>query len=379
MPPRRKQVTYSQRPNHAARIAHARGEREFRTYDTSYIRPKHSRVPIVIAAVLAVLVIGGLIWGSLTLMKGCSEQPSLLAQGQTVQIEVAEGSGAQAIGRQLEQAGLIGSSSEFVSRVNELGVDSQLKPGVYEFTGGMSIDEVIRSLQAGPLASGISLTIPEGSTLAQTAQLVNEVTEGRVTADAFTAAAADASVYVADFPFLADAGQASLEGFLFPKTYPIADDATADAIIRLMLGQYQTETAGLDYSYAASQGLSSYDVLKLASIVEKESNAEHRATVASVFYNRLALGMRLQSDATTAYEVGRDPSAEDIATAGPYNTYTNDGLPPTPINSPGIECLKAVCAPGQTNYYYFYFETDDSGTLQYSFSETYEEHRATYE
>lgn len=378
MPPRRKQVTYSQRPNHAARIAHARGEREFRTYDTSYIRPKHSKVPIVIAAVLVVLVIGGLIWGSVTLIKGCS-QPSLLAQGETVQIEVAEGSGAQAIGRQLQQAGLIGSSSEFVARVNELDVNSQLKSGIYEFTGGMSIDEIIRALQAGPTENGVSLTIPEGSTLAQTAQLVSEATEGRVTVDDFTAAAADASVYAADFPFLADAGQASLEGFLFPKTYPVADDTTADTLIRLMLEQYQTETAELDYSYAASQGLSSYDVLKLASIVEKESDAEHRATVASVFYNRLASGMRLQSDATTAYEVGHDPTAEDIATAGPYNTYTNDGLPPTPINSPGIECLKAVCAPEQTNYYYFYFESDDSGTLQYYFSETYEEHRATYE
>ena len=117
----------------------------------------------------------------------------------------------------------------------------------------------------------------------------------------------------------------------------------------------------------------------MASIVEKESDVEHRADVASVFYNRLLYGMRLQSDATVAYFVGHDPTPEDVNTWNEYNTYHIDGLPPTPINSPGIECLQAVCSPAETPYFYFYFEDDGSGNMTYTFSETYEDHQATYE
>ena len=377
MPGRKRQVTYSQRPNHAARMAHARGEREFRTYDTSQIRPKRSKAPLVFTAVLLVAVIALLVFGASVLLKGCSVE--LLGSNEQATVEVAEGSGAQAIGKQLESARLIKSSSDFTKRVNELGVASQLKPGTYTFTGGTSVDDIITTLEAGPGATGTPLVIPEGYTIAQTAAKVAEATQGRVSAEAFTAAASNASAYAADFSFLAAAGQNSLEGFLFPKTYSVDENATADSIVRMMLKQFQTETAGLDYSYAASKGLSAYDVLKLASIVEKESDNNHRGTVASVFYNRLANNMRLQSDATTAYEVGHDPTAQDVQTDGPYNTYTRGGLPPTPINSPGLACLQAVCSPDETNYFYFYFTPDDKGVMQYYFSETYDEHRATYE
>ncbi len=102
-----------------------------------------------------------------------------------------------------------------------------------------------------------------------------------------------------------------------------------------MLAQYQSEVAGLDYAYAESQGLTAYDVLKLASIVERESDHEHFPTVASVFYNRLASDRPyLESDATTAYEVGRTPTADEVHADTPYSTYANPGLPPTPICAP---------------------------------------------
>ena len=124
-------------------------------------------------------------------------------------------------------------------------------------------------MQAGP-AAGHTLTVPEGFTLGQIASSVAEATGGRITAEAFQTAASDASVYAADFAFLADAGQNSLEGFLFPKTYEVDDDATADSIIRMMLSQFQAETANLDWAYATDRGFSVYDAVKLASIVEKE-------------------------------------------------------------------------------------------------------------
>lgn len=384
MPQHRKQVTYSQRPNHAARSAHARGERQFRTYDTSYIRPKKSKAPAIVAAVLAVLVVGGLAWGALTLFNSCSAQSvELLAEGQEATITVAEGAGAKVVGEQLAEARLVSNAGDFTKRVNEMGVDSQLKPGTYTFAGGMSLDAIINQLTAGPVAN--ALTIPEGSTLEAVAQSVATFTENRITADAFTAAASDASAYAADYDFLADAGTNSLEGFLFPKTYEIGDDAAAESVVRMMLDQFKTETSGLNWSYPQSQGLTIYDAVKLASIVERESSGDEqiRAQVASVFYNRLNnfgdpnYGF-LQSDATTAYELGHDPTPEDIKNPTPFNTYTNTGLPPTPICSPGLDCLQAVCNPAQTNYFFFCFAPDESGTMQYYFSETYEEHQQTF-
>ena len=383
MPPR-KQVTYSQRPNHAARSAHARGEREFRTYDTSYIRPKQSKGPKIFAAVLAVVVIGGLAWGGLTLFNSCSGSApvELLAEGQEATVVVEQGSGAKAIGERLVEEKLVGSASDFAKRVSEMGVESQLKPGTYTFAGGTSLDDIVRQIAAGP-DMGNALTIPEGYKLSDIAAAVATASEGRITAEAFTAAASDASVYAASYSFLADAGTNSLEGFLFPKTYAVADDATADSLVRMMLDQFQKETASLDWSYPQSQGLSIYDAVNLASIVEKESSGDEqiRAKVAAVFYNRLettgepSYGF-LQSDATTAYEVGHDPTPEEVHAETPYSTYTNKGLPPTPICSPSLDCLKAVCAPDQESlgkYFFFYFEGDS-----YYFTETYEDHMNTF-
>ena len=383
MPQHRKQVTYSQRPNHAARSVHARGERQFRTYDTSYIRPKKSKGPVIFAAILAIVVIGGLAFGALTLFNSCSAQPvELLAEGQEATVVVADGEGAQAVGKDLEEARLVTSASDFTKRVNELGVDSQLKPGTYTFAGGVTLDQIINDLKPGPKTN--ALTIPKGYTLAQIAQSVSDFTEGRISVDDFTAASSDASVYAADYAFLADAGTNKLEGFLFPKTYEISDEATADTVVRMMLDQFQTETASLDWSYPQSQGLTVYDAVNLASIVEKESSGDEqiRAQVASVFYNRLStLGDPsygfLQSDATTAYELGgKDPSGEEVHAETPYSTYANTGLPPTPICSPSIDSLQAVCAPDQESlgkYFFFYFEGD-----QYYFSETYDEHQETF-
>lgn len=386
MPPRRKQVTYSRRPTHAARAAHARGERQFRTYDTSYIRPKRNAAPIVFTIILAIVVVAGLGFGAFYLFNSCSSSSvQLLAEGEEATVVVEDGAGARAIGQSLVEARLVPTSAEFTKRVNELGVDGELKPGTYTFAGGTSLDDIIRTLQAGPDADA-ALTIPEGYTLNQIAASVAEASGGRITADDFRAQAGDASVYAADYAFLADVGSNSLEGFLFPKTYEIADDATADSLVRMMLTQFQTETANLDYAYATERGFSLYDVVKLASIVEKESSGEDdtRKKVAAVFYNRLttegepAYGM-IGSDATTAYEIGTDPVDYDWDTDSPYNTRKNAGLPPTPICSPSLSCLQAVCAPAPDfeDYYFFSFWPNESGGTDYFFDKTYDDHLAT--
>lgn len=372
----RKQVTYSQHPNHAARAAHAKGEKQFRTYDTSYIRPKRNPVVAILGILVLVAAIAAIIFGVFSFLRGCSAS-HLLPEGEQVEIVVVEGEGPKSIAKTLLDAGLIENTASFIDRVNELGAENSLQPGTYTFTGGQSIDEIIAIMRT-PVETP-TFTVPEGCTITQVAEIVAEASQGKITADDFVKAASDASKFASEYSFLSDAGNSSLEGFLFPKTYPINDDSTSESIIRAMLKQYAEETATLDWSYPESLGYSHYDALKLASIIEKESDADHRATVASVFYNRLRDGWQLQSDATVAYFVGHDPTPEDVDTDNPYNTYFNFGLPPTPINSPSLECLKAACSPEETGYFYFYFEPDENGNMKYTFSETYEEHRAAYE
>lgn len=375
MSPRRN-VTYSSRPNHAARSAHAKGEKMFRTYDTSYIRPKRSPVPAIIGIVVLVVALIAIVVAVLNFTHACSAAPQV-SKGTEVEIVVSEGEGAKSIAKTLYEAGLISNQNEFIDRAAQLGSEGELHPGTYTIVGGQSVDDIIRAMHA-PVASK-TFTVPEGLTLQQTAEVVANASNNRITVDDFLKTTDNAANFVNQFPFLSSAGTNTLEGYLFPKTYPIDDQATADSIVRLMLEQFQKETEGLNWSYAQQYGLTSYDVVKLASIVEKESDESHRGEVSSVFYNRLRDGMRLQSDATVAYVVGHDPTPADIDTENEYNTYFIAGLPPTPINSPGLECLQAVCSAPQTNYYYFYFEPDGNGGMKYTFSETYEGHQASYE
>ena len=372
----RKQVTYSQHPNHAARAAHAKGEKQFRTYDTSLIRPKRSPIPAILGIIVLIAAIVGIVFGVMHFMRGCAPAP-LLEEGKEVQVVVAEGEGAKSVAKSLVDAGLISNPNEFTDRLSATGASDSLQPGTYTLVGGQSVDEIIAVLQT-PVAPE-TFTVPEGSTLSQIADIVADASGDRIKAKKFVKAASNASKYADSYSFLEEVGENSLEGFLFPKTYPIDEDSTADSLIRAMLDQFAQETATLDMSYPESQGLSFYDVVKFASLVEGESDAEHRATVASVFYNRLAAGMRLEADATVKYYVGHEPTAEDVAAENEYNTYFIQGLTPTPINSPSLDSFKAACSPEQTNYLFFYCEKDDKGNDVFYFSETYEEHEKTYQ
>ena len=376
MAARRKQVTYSEHSSHAARAAHAKGEKQFKTYDTSAIKPKRPKGPIIFGAILAVVVLGGVgyflsthdLLGNLFNFDG-TDQYTLAQEGVTVTVSIPEGSTVNDMAEVLGQSGLIANAHTFTSHVKQQGVESDLKPGTYRIEAGTSVDDIIVMLEAGPEAQGV--TIPEGYTVAQIAAEIEEFTSGRITAEDFTAAAHDAEAYVADYPFVEGAYDNSLEGFLFPKTYEVTESDTADTLVRKMLDQYAAETATLDYAYAEEHDLSPYEVLVLASVVEKEATAENRAHVAGVFYNRLADDiMKLQSDATVAYVVGGDPTPEDLEVDSPYNTYKVDGLPAGPICSPSLESLQAACAPDETKDMYFYFTEDG----EYYFSEEYDEH-----
>ncbi|WP_305297298.1 endolytic transglycosylase MltG [Parvibacter caecicola] len=372
---RKNNITYSERPTHAARAAHARGDAMFRTYDTTAIRPKHSKVPAIIALVLAIAALIAIAVG----VSRCVAGPDLLSADETATIVVKEGEGASVIGKSLADAKLLASADEFVNAAREMKADSSLIPGQYEIAGQTPARDIVALLQAGPAATGNSVTIPEGLTRQATAEAVSNATGGRISVESFMDASSDASAWAQEFPFLETAGNNSLEGFLFPKTYTVEESADAGAVVRMMLGQFQTETAGLDWAYPTEAGLNLYEAVNLASIVEKEvAVADERPQVASVFYNRLGSDRPyLESDATTAYEVGHQPSAEEVHADTPYSTYSNPGLPPTPICSPGLEAIKAVCSPAQTSYMYFYTPSNSDGTAgETIFSETYEQHQS---
>jgi UPF0755 protein len=366
----RKKFSYSSRPTHAARAVHAKGDKKFRTYDTSQIIPKKGKAPLILAIALSVIVLGAIVWGVFAFLNSSNE---VLGEGESAQITVAEGATVRDIADQLKEVRLINDTGEFIARVSALEASSSLKPGAYLFYGNTAQDDIIAQLIAGPNALQDTVTIPEGFTLAQTALRIEKAYAGKISAEEFSAAAQNAQAYVADYPFVANTYNNSLEGFLFPKTYEVREGASAEDVVRQMLDQFKTEIDTLNLEYPTGRGLSVYDVVKLASVVEKEAATENREEVASVFYNRLSADMALQSDATTAYVIGADPTPEDLQVDGPFNTYLNKGLPAGAICSPGLAALAAVCYPSETNYFYFYFKEVD-GEMRYYFSETYEEH-----
>ena len=336
----------------------------------------HSRLGPVLGGVAAVLALAVLaIIFVPRLVATLSDKP-FANEGAQVEVTIAEGSGANAIGAALVRAGVIANADDFVTEVQRAKAESSLKSGAYLFTVGQDIPSLIEQLQSGPNVSTGRLTIPEGLTVAQTATAVENALG--IPRDDFIAQA-KATTYQASYAFLAGAKNDSLEGFLCPKTYDFSGQSNvgADTVIRAMLDQYAKDVASLDFASAEATlkdrygiEMSDYDVLTLASIVEREAiTSDQRPKVASTFYNRLKQWMALQSDATMMYVTGGEVTADDLKKESPYNTYLNQGLTPTPICSPSIESIKAVLAPADTNYLYFYITQTDEW-----FSETYDEH-----
>lgn len=346
---------------------------------------KRSKLPVIFGVLIAIAVVAmAAVFVFPRVFGGLGE---VIEAGQPVNVVIPEGATGDVIAQTLVENHVVEDASEYYAAVKKLGAEMQLKPGEYRFETLQDPISVVKQLVAGPNVEGIKLTVPEGKTVAQTARIVEEVYG--IPADDFIAQA-KASNYVADFAFLSEAADDSLEGFLFPKTYTFQGTPTADQIIRAMLGQFQVDVLdALDFnaglaSIKARFGveLTAYQLLDLASIVEREGlHAEQRSHVASVFLNRLAgkgdfAGRPyLQSDATLMYVTGGEVTANDIQTIdSPYNSYKNAGLPPTPICSPSAEAINATLNPTDSNDLYFFITQDEE-----FFSETYDDHQKSWE
>ena len=169
----------------------------------------------------------------------------------------------------------------------------------------------------------------------------------------------------------------SLEGFLFPDTYFFKPSATAAQIIDALLDQFEQRVGQTLRRAAAERKLTIYEIVKLGSIVEREArDRQESATIAGVYINRLEIGMKLDADPTVQYAVGewREPTAADLESDSPYNTYKVAGLPPTPICSPGQAAIEGAARPADVPYFYFVAKND--GTGDHAFAKTLEEHEA---
>ena len=295
------------------------------------------------------------------------------ASGPTRQIalEIAEGSTAADVGKLLEDRGVIRSALAFRISAQLRGFGSDIQAGAYELTTNMAITEVFDVLEGGPLVETVSLTIPEGLEVGEIATTAGE----SLGVDVGTFQRAATSGTFALEPYLPQ-GTETVEGFLFPKTYEFGREGLSEeAVIERLLAQFDAEAATLDWGRAQDLGLTHYETVIVASLIEREARVpQDRAKVSAVIYNRLEEGMPLQIDATVQYalpEENRELTFEDYEFESPYNTYLHPGLPPTPIASPGLASLEAALAPADADF--LYFVVIDPETGRHAFAETYQE------
>jgi len=355
------------RPAQLARDRSSRG-RGVRASDSRTRRKTLVGVAVLIALVIAV---GIPVYGAWRVLL----VPDIRVDaGRPVTVEIPEGAGSADIARLLGEAGVVENSTLFRLRVRLDGVDSSLRSGTYELMTGMEYEAVVARLtDAPPVVDFTTVTIPEGLTIEQTAQRFEE--GAGIPASEFIALAEGQSMaFAAEHPYLAEAYQNSLEGYLFPKTYDVIAGSTAADVIEMMLVQFDKEVAAVDLAAAETKNLTLNDVVIIASIIEREARLDaERPLVGSVIHNRLKRDMRLEMCATVEYLLpGTRPrlTNDDLKIDSPYNTYLYAGLPPGPIASPGLASLQAAAAPADTDYL-FYVLTGEDGS--HTFTATYSE------
>lgn len=290
---------------------------------------------------------------------------------------VDSGESFRLIADRLEEEGIIANSFWFTVYAKFAGIASSVQAGEFVIFPGDDYASIGRIL-LNAKTEEVQVTIPEGYTLKQM---------GEVLAEKFDFTEADWAIVTGmespleDHPFITRAGKpenVDLEGYLFPSTYRFFAESTAEDIATIMLEQMEEEVDALTLTLTTDEIIdtphSIHEMLTLASIVEREvRKPDEMKTIAGIFYNRLEIGMPLQSDATVNYITGGiDPSISlaDTQLDSLYNTYKYAGLPPGPISNPGHNALIATASPAQTDYYYFL--TSDDGTVYYG--ETYDQH-----
>ncbi len=337
---------------------------------------------------LAVLVVAG----SVAFFDYWTDRERAENIGRPETITVTEEDDAGSVADKLSDADLIQYGFYFENRFRFSGTD--LRPGTYTLRHGMSVADIIETItvpsEEDPEATitepgqAITVTFIEGERIEQFAEKLSAA--GWEGDPAEFIELAYNPVGVENWEILDSLPDgASLEGFLFPNTYNFASNASAQDVIDRLLSQFDQEFDDSMQNAASDTGMSVYEVVTLASIVEREAAAEgERVTIAGLYLNRLDAGMPLQADPTVQYGVGTEEDWWPVLNGAlmeqgrdlPYSTYPDDriGLPPGPIANPGIRAMQAVLQPEEHDYLYMYARNDDSGT--HVFAVTYAEHQA---
>ena len=286
--------------------------------------------------------------------------------GQVTVVVPAHASTRQ-IGDLLAKDGVVASGFYFEVRATLAGQRGQLRAGTYHLQQGMSYGAVLTALTAKPKAAKTtSLTIAEGHTRQYVAALLHRQHVGTGNYLALTRS----SKILKPQAYGAPKSVHTLEGFLFPDTFSLVEPIKLSALVDDQLTDFKRRLAGVNLSYARSKNLTAYDVLKIASMIEAEAASQKdRALIASVIYNRLHDGMMLQFDSTTRYATGNFTgplTVSQLHSSSPYNTHTHLGLPPTPINSPGLAAINAAAHPAHTNYLFFFTKPCNEGGSVYT-------------
>ena len=276
---------------------------------------------------------------------------------QQVFVDFERGTGTAQMAAELARKGVIQAPWVFMAaRAVKRG---QLQAGEYKFDKPASALDVYGRIARGDIFY-LELLVPEGYNMFDIAEAVDKV--GFIKGSAFLAAAKNPAL-IRDL----DPRAESLEGYLFPNKYRVYRHTTAQQLCRQMTGEFRTQWSALN----AKSNV--HDTVTLASMVEREARRpDERPEVASVFANRLKIGMKLDCDPTTVYAAlleGRYTGVihrSDLESVNPYNTYQHKGLPPGPIANPGLSSIHAPLAPSHTNYLYFVAKADGSGGHRFS-------------
>jgi UPF0755 protein len=292
--------------------------------------------------------------------------------GTTVTVVVKEGSSLRDIAAALEEQGVVKHARAFEIRADADGYATRFMPGTYTLHVNEPYATLVGELLKGTRVPTVKVSIPEGSTLRQAADIVS----GEVAAISEKQYIRLARDDPPPFQLEGYKKGTTLEGMLFPATYDVLPKkASAGGFVKTQLETFDAYFAKVDMTRARAANLTEYDVVIIASMIDREALvAAERPVVAAVIWNRLRKDMLLQIDATIQYALGKTKpllTYDDLEIDSPYNTYKHAGLPPTPISNPGLAALKAAAEPTSDKYLYYVARND--GTGRHYFSTTYEQ------
>jgi UPF0755 protein len=314
-------------------------------------------------AVMAIVLAVALIWFLVQLF-----QPFHGAGSGKLTVRIPAHSTSSQIGDQLAAEGVISSSFFFELRATLAGERGDLRSGTFHLARDMSYGDVLKILTTAPPAARVTdLTVIEGRTRRQLDTLLrSQGVRGSYLAATRHSSQLDPAGYGAP------RGIGSLEGFLFPSTYQLREPISLAALVSDQLKTFRQQFKQVHLGYAKRKHLTPYDVLTIGSIIQGEARtARDQSLISSVIYNRLKAHMRLQMDDTVRFATGNYEhpiTVSQLALRSPWNTYTHDGLPVTPIDSPGLAAIQAAAHPANTNYLFFVVKPCGNGAHAFASS-----------